>query len=335
MRTLISYLYSRRRIIAVGTLIGAVFTVLMILYGVPTEAAAYAALLCGAIILASAIWDILGFVKKRRVLNELQSEILLTLDHLPEADGDIESGYGQLLETLFIEKNALASAADRRFVDSSDYFAMWAHQIKTPITAMSLTLQSSDFPEKGEFSEHLQRIEQYVEMALCYVHLDNDDSDLVIKKHSLDGIIKQAVRKFSGQFIRRKLTLVYEPLNAEVLTDEKLLLFVIEQVISNALKYTASGRIEITLERPAEQLNAPILLIRDTGIGIAPEDLPRVFERGFTGNNGRSDKRATGIGLYLCKRICTKLGHTISARSDGSGTEIRIDLRSLDVDTRE
>lgn len=197
---------------------------------------------------------------------------------------------------------------------------------------MSLALQSSDFPEKeGEVSENLQKIEQYVEMALCYVHLDNDDSDLVIKKHLLDNIVKQAVRKYSGQFIRRKLTLVYEPLNVDVLTDEKLLLFVIEQVISNALKYTPRGKVEITLERPAE----PILLIRDTGIGIAPEDLPRVFERGFTGNNGRSDKRATGIGLYLCRRICTKLGHTISAQSDENGTEIRIDLRVSGIDTRE
>ena len=331
MRTLISYLNSRRRTIAVGTLIGAVFTVLLILYGVPTAAAAYAALVCGVIVLTAAVWDFLKFRKKLGELLGLQSEILLTLEHLPEADNDLENGYGQLMETLFAEKNALASAADKRYEDSADYFAMWAHQIKTPITAMSLALQSSDFPEKGEFSEYLQRIEQYVEMALCYVHLDNDDSDLVIKEHSLDGIIKQAVRKFSGQFIRRKLTLVYEPLNVSVLTDEKLLLFVIEQVISNALKYTASGKIEITPKRPGE----PILLIRDTGIGIAPEDLPRVFERGFTGNNGRSDKRATGIGLYLCKRICTKLGHSISAQSDGNGTEIRIDLRASDVDTRE
>ena len=265
------------------------------------------------------------------MLRELQSEILLTLEHLPEADDDIESGYGQLMETLFIEKNSLVSAADRRYEDASDYFAMWAHQIKTPITAMSLALQSSEPPEKGEFSEYLQRIEQYVEMALCYVHLDNDENDLVLKTHSLDGIVKQAVRKFGGQFIRRKLTLVYEPLNVDVLTDEKLLLFVIEQVISNALKYTPRGKIEITLEHPAE----PVLLIRDTGIGIAPEDLPRVFERGFTGNNGRSDKRATGIGLYLCRRICERLGHAISAQSDEHGTEIRIDMRASDIDTRE
>lgn len=331
MKLLFSYLHCRRRTVAVGLLIGAVFAILLFLYGVPTVAAVYAAIICGVIVLASAVWDFLRYRNRIRTLNRLQSEILLTLEHLPEADSDIELGYGQLLETLSLEKNAIATAADKRYGDLADYFATWAHQIKTPITAMSLALQSGDTPDKGELAEYLQRIEQYVEMALCYVHLDNDETDLVIKSHPLDGIIKQAVRRFSRQFIRRRLSLVYEPLNVEVLTDEKLLLFVIEQVISNSLKYTPSGKIEITAERPDE----PILLIRDTGIGIAPEDLPRVFERGFTGNNGRSDKHATGIGLYLCKRICTKLGHAISARSDENGTEIRIDLRPSDVDARE
>lgn len=331
MRTLLNYLYCRRRIIAVGTLIGAVFAVLLFLYGIPAEAVFYASMVCGVLVLASAVWDFLRFKRKCKELSELQSEILITLEHLPEAESEIENGYDQLLETLFMEKNVLVSAADKRYENASDYFAMWAHQIKTPITAMSLALQGSDLAEKGELLEDLQRIEQYVEMALYYIHLDNDESDLIIKSHSLDDIVKQAVRKFGGQFIRRKLTLAYEPLNVNVLTDEKLLLFVIEQVISNALKYTARGGVEIALETPGE----PILLIRDTGTGIAPEDLPRVFERGFTGNNGRADKRATGIGLYLCKRICTRLGHTISAKSDEHGTELRIDMRVSDVDTRE
>lgn len=331
MRFFSGFLFSRRRIIAVILTIGAVFTLLLLLYGVPIAAIAYAVLVCAVIVLTAAVGDFLRFKNKCRALRELQSEILLTLEHLPEADNESENEYGQLLETLFIEKNSLVSAADKRYEDASDYFAMWAHQIKTPITAMSLALQSCDFPENDELSEYLQRIEQYVEMALCYVHLDNDESDLVIKKHSLDAIVKQAARKFSSQFIRKRLTLVYEPLNVDVLTDEKLLLFVVEQLISNALKYTKRGKVEITLETPGE----PVLLIRDTGIGIAPEDMPRVFERGFTGNNGRADKRATGIGLYLCKRICGKLGHTISAQSDEFGTEMRIDMRSFDVDTRE
>lgn len=331
MKFFLDFLYSRRRIIAVFLLVGVAFTLLLLLYNVPFSAIMYSIIVCAVITAAAAFGDFWRFRKKCRLLSELQNEVLFTLERLPAADNECESGYRELLETLFAEKNALLSAADKRYEDASEYFAMWAHQIKTPITAMSLALQSCDFPEKDELTEYLQRIEQYVEMALCYVHLDSDESDLVIKKHSLDDIVKQAVRKFSKQFIRRKLTLVYEPLNVDVLTDEKLLLFVIEQVLSNSLKYTKRGSIEISLESP----DTPVLLISDTGIGIAPEDLPRVFKRGFTGNNGRSDKRATGIGLYLCKRICEKLGHGISAMSDNTGTRIRIDMRTANIDTRE
>lgn len=331
MKLLMSFLYSRRRIIAVILTVMAVFTLFLILYGVPAAAVAYALLISAAITAAAAAWDFFGFSRKCRLLCELQDEVLYTLERLPVPDSELESGYHELLETLFLEKNAVMSAADRRYEDSSDYFAMWAHRIKTPITAMSLALQSCDFPEKDELSEYLGSIEQYVEMALCYVHLDGDENDLVIKKHALDDIVRQAVRRFSGQFIRRRIALVYEPLDIDVLTDEKLLGFVIGQLISNALKYTKQGSVTITLEKPG----VPILLIRDTGIGIAAEDLPRVFERGFTGNNGRFDKRATGIGLYLCKRICERLGHEISAKSKASGTEICVDLRPKNIDARE
>lgn len=331
MKLLFGFLYSRRRIIAVILTIMAVFTLFLVLYGVPPAAVAYALLISAAIASAAAVWDLLKFRQKCRLLSELQSEVLFTLEHLPAPDSELESGYHELLETLFLEKSAVMSAADRRYEDSSDYFALWAHRIKTPITAMSLALQSCDFPEKDELSEYLRSIEQYVEMALCYVHLDGDENDLVIKKHSLDDIVRQAVRRFSGQFIRRRITLVYEPPDIDVLTDEKLLGFVIGQLISNALKYTKQGSVTIELESPG----VPILLIRDTGIGIAAEDLPRVFERGFTGNNGRFDKRATGIGLYLCRRICERLGNEISAKSDASGTELKIDLRAAGVDTRE
>lgn len=326
-----NFLYSRRRIIAVILTVIAAFTLFMLLYGVPRSAVFYALIISAAVTGAAAVGDFIRYRRKCRVLSQLESEILLTLEHLPEPDTESESVYQDLLETLFLEKNSLQTAADCRYDNASEYFAMWAHQIKTPITAMSLVLQSSDFPEKDEFAEYLRRIEQYVEMALYYIHLDNDESDLVIKNHSLDGIVRQALRKFSQQFIRRKLKLVYEELNVDVLTDEKLLLFVIEQLISNSLKYTKRGSIEITLEAP----NEPVLLIRDTGIGIAPEDLPRIFERGFTGQNGRADKKATGIGLYLCRRICERLGHTITACSDENGTEMRIDMRPKGIDTRE
>jgi len=135
--------------------------------------------------------------------------------------------------------------------------------------------------------------------------------------------VRQAVRAYASQFIRKKIRLEYEPLSCRVLTDEKWLLFAVEQVLSNALKYTKAGSVSITMEAKKT------LCIRDTGIGIAPEDLPRVFEKGYTGYNGRADKKATGIGLYLCRRILGKLGHTISIESKlGVGTTVRLGLES-------
>ena len=179
---------------------------------------------------------------------------------------------------------------------------------------MKLNLQYNDSDQNRELLDDLQRIEQYVEMVLCYIRLDPNSSDYVIKQYQLDVIIKQAVKKFANQFIRKKISLIYTPVDVKVLTDEKWLTFVLEQVISNALKYTKSGSISITVEADK------VLCIRDTDIGIAPEDLPRIFESGFTGYNGRSDKKASGLGLFLCRRICRNLGHEIYAESAlGSG----------------
>lgn len=150
---------------------------------------------------------------------------------------------------------------------------------------MRLLLQESDTSDSRALAEELQKIEQYVEMVLCYLRLSADSTDFLFREYDLDAIVRQAVRRYASQFIKKKLRLRYEPLGCTVLTDEKWLLFVIEQVLSNAIKYTPSGFIEISLERPR------VLCIRDTGIGIDPADLPRIFETGFTGGNGRLDKR--------------------------------------------
>ena len=160
-------------------------------------------------------------------------------------------------------------------------------------------------------------------MVLCYLRLDSDTTDFVIAEVDLDKILRQAFRRFSGQFISKKLTLHYTPVHEPVLTDEKWLLFVIEQLLSNAVKYTpAGGVITVTLDQDG------VLVLQDTGIGIAPGDLPRVFERGYTGLNGRTDKRASGLGLYLCKRICQNLRHAIRVTSaPGQGTAVYLTLR--------
>ena len=185
---------------------------------------------------------------------------------------------------------------------------------------MHLKLQQEDSELSRSVSSDLLKIDQYADMVLAFLRLDSDYTDYVLKEHTLDPIIRQAIKKYASEFILRRITLCYEPITAKVVTDEKWLAFVIEQLISNALKYTVEGTVSIYFEKPST------LCIADTGIGISKEDLPRIFERGYTGINGRADRKATGIGLHLCKRICSNLGHDISAYSDEKGTTIRINL---------
>ena len=204
-----------------------------------------------------------------------------------------------------------------------EYYTLWAHQIKTPIAAMRLLLQSEDTEQNRELLAELFRVEQYVEMVLSYLRLGSTSNDFVIQKYPLESIVRQAVRKYAPLFIRKKIRLELGTLSSEVLTDEKWLCFVVEQLLSNSLKYTPKGTISIR-EEPGK-----VLVIEDTGIGIAQEDLPRIFEKGFTGKNGRSDKRATGLGLYLCRRVLEKLSHRMEIRSQpGKGTQVRLYLDS-------
>ncbi len=313
-----AYFKSRLGSIVLWALIVMVIALVMWSYGLPIEVAGYVLALCGFFILGAGIVDYRRFKRIHSTLRKLEDEILFTTDNLPETRDAVYRDYTALVRKLFEENRRLRSESERTLTEMTDYYTLWAHQIKTPIAAMELVLQQND--EFGELRDNLGKIEHYVEMVLGYLRVNSDSSDLVIREHELDDIVRPAVRKFSRMFIRKKLTLDYEPLDTRVLTDEKWLQFVIEQVLSNAVKYTPSGGISIYLEDPLT------LCVKDTGIGIAPEDLPRVFEKGSTGLNGRLDKKASGMGLYLCKKICAKLGHGIAAESGEGGTTIKIDL---------
>ncbi|MDE5892183.1 MAG: sensor histidine kinase, partial [Acetatifactor sp.] len=207
--------------------------------------------------------------------------------------GDWETGiYREMVKQLLLEQRRRQDIMQIRHQDTVDYYTTWVHQIKTPIAAMGLILQQEDTEDSRRLSEELQRIEQYVDMVLTYLRLGSRDTDYVFAQVDLDRLLRGCIKKYAGQFIRRHLILNYQSVDCRVLTDEKWLAFVVEQVLSNALKYTREGSVSIYLEPPC------ILCIRDTGIGIASEDLPRIFEKGYTGYNGRSDKKATGLGLY-------------------------------------
>jgi signal transduction histidine kinase len=259
----------------------------------------------------------------------MKSRITLSLDELPEPKNLIEREYFDLLSVVHEDKITKITAMDNSRREIADYYTLWAHQIKTPISAMRLLLQSEDGVNPDEISMELFKIEQYVEMVLQYIRLDSSSTDFVIRKYDLNEIVKQAVRKYAKIFVHKKLKLEFLELNSTVLTDEKWLLFVIEQILSNSLKYTVSGGISIYTEGNENK----ILVIEDTGIGIKEEDLPRVFENGFTGYNGRADKKSTGIGLYLCRKILNKLSHKIEIESQaGKGTRVKISLENIKME---
>ena len=322
MKDLGRYLRARLGTLALLTLSWAIFAALAALGGMASENVAYAAGLCAVCALCAAAVDFVRFRQKCRLLDELSRQMRLAEQNLPDCGANaVECGYQTLVRALIRGNADTVSRMDRRLADLTAYYTLWAHQIKTPIAAMRLLLQQEG-AENGELGQELFRIDQYVDMAMQYMRLDGSGSDLLLRRYDLDEIIKPAVRKFAPQFIRRKLKLCYEPTGKSVLTDAKWLGFVIEQLLSNAVKYTPEGG-TVTIRCT----DVPELVIADTGIGIEPEDLPRVFEQGFTGYNGRADRKATGLGLYLCRRVCRKLGHPISIDSRvGEGTAVTIGL---------
>ena len=243
------------------------------------------------------------------------------LRELPPPESLAEEDYRAQLLHLRQLCTELQSAADNRYRDAIEYYTTWAHQIKTPIASMRLALQGEDTALFRRLLSDLSRTEQYVEMVMAFLRLEDAPGDYVFREVALDEVLRQALRRFSAEFIDRRLRLDYTPTGLTVLTDEKWLCFVLEQLLSNALKYTREG--SITVELAGER----VLAIRDTGIGIAPEDLPRIFEKGYTGQNGRADKRASGLGLYLCSRICRNLGIGLTVKStSGVGTTLLLDF---------
>ena len=314
MKLLIAFFKDKTREISLYAGTVGIFIVVAFLYNIRMDALKYALLLVILWLLLYVITEYHRFRKKHLLLERFKKSTQECTKELPECRNLLELDYQELLG-IFDEKILeLKSEARIKGQDLSDYYGMWVHQIKTPIAGLQLLLQMELF-----------KMEQYVEMVLTYLRMEDMSGDLQFEKVSLDKILKQSVRKYSQMFILQKIRLDYRPVERIVLTDEKWLEFVTEQILSNALKYTKNGgEIRICLE---EKRGRECLVIEDNGIGIQAEDLPRVFEKGFTGYNGRADKKSTGIGLYLCKKIMDKMGHKIWIDSEvGKGTRVYLEL---------
>ena len=313
------YLHQRRKILLISTLFFVIWLASFYLYHLPLLAILYPALIClviGAVILCC---DYRKAKQRHKCLLEISRLTAELITELPAPQTIEDEDNQRIIRMLCHQQIENTEKNNMRYRKMVEYYTIWGHQIKTPVASMRLHLQNEDSAFSRKLAGDLNRIEQYVEMVMVFLRLDSESTDYVFRECDLDEIIKQSLRRFSGEFIGRKLSLTYTPTEMDVMTDKKWLSFVIEQIISNALKYTPDGGITVKKDRENT------LLIKDTGIGIAAEDLPRIFERGYTGFNGQKNKRASGIGLYLCKRICGNLGIEITASSSpNDGTEIRL-----------
>lgn len=320
MKILLAFLKQESKLYIVFFLFLSVFFLTFFLYHLPLDAILYPALLCFVIGAVIEIIHFFSYKGQHQHLNQISFLIEELEASLPEPASLIESDYQELIIHLLHEILKLRTENLIQYSDMVDYFSVWVHQIKTPITAMQLILSSEDTERSRILSLELFRIEQYVEMVLTYLRLGSDSTDYVFKETDLDQMLRAVLRKFSSEFIHRKLSLDYNPINRQIITDEKWFSFVIEQLLTNALKYTKEGTITIGLEDET-------LIIQDTGLGIDESDLPRIFEKGYTGYNGRLDKKASGLGLYLCKEVCQNLEIPISIESQvGLGTTVHLGL---------
>lgn len=330
MRVILAFLKARAREILLYAVTLGLLKLVFFLYNLPSDALNYGFLL--VLVLAGILFsiDFCEFYKRHKELVLVEKNMQDALLDLPEPQTLLETDYQDLLDKLEEIRRKLKSEEIISKQEMQDYYGMWVHQIKTPISAMRMLLQTmeEEYPEEKKLRElkaELFRIEQYVEMVLTYLRMEDMASDLKLESYSLDELIRASIRKYSQMFILKKIRLEYKTLNQMVITDKKWFCFVIEQILSNALKYTEKGgTIQIFTKQESGQL---WLVIEDNGIGIWEEDLPRVFERGFTGYNGRADKKSTGIGLYLCKRIMERLRHQIRIESKvGMGTQVFLGL---------
>lgn len=320
----------------------------MYLIGARKQDVVYAAVLDAILLLITVLVGFFRYSSKVKALSNALKRPVEEQAQLQEATDDVEILYHRLLENQSIARSESESSAAIRQSQMRDYYSMWVHQIKTPISAMKLLLEA-EREELGQlicddeqsqcllsdsmdsFEDELFRIEEYVSMALQYQRVSSTENDFVLEKVSVDGVIRDTIKKYAKIMIRRHIGMNYSGTVQEVYTDGKWLAFILEQLLSNAIKYTPQGFVTI---ETAEEKERFFITIKDTGIGIKAEDLPRVFEKGYTGYNGHADKKATGIGLYLCRQMADKLGHTIRMESEiGKGTKVWIgfDLDYADV----
>lgn len=315
---LLSYLKYRWTLIALWLLTLGVLFGLSALNGLDRSYVRYAALLVSFFFLLLMLISATPYFRRRRLLRRMTEAGERLVSALPEPGNALERDYQALIQGLIAEQAEMRRQLTGAQNEQLSYYTLWVHQIKTPIAAMQLVLGGADDERSRTLARELFKIEQYADLALRYAKMTDMSADLVIERFPLEPVVREAVKKFALLFVHQRLSVSVKLPELTVTSDRRWLLFIIEQLLSNAVKYTKAGGVRIFARMGA-------LVIEDTGIGIRPEDLPRIFERGYTGYNGRLDARASGVGLYLARRAADALGVRIEASSTlGRGTAMTL-----------
>ncbi|QKE72745.1 sensor histidine kinase [Arthrobacter citreus] len=257
-----------------------------------------------------------AFYKKIVELTEQEKEELILA--LPKPQTINQTVYHEVLKKLHNEHTLQIQRLLIEKLEHQEFVLSWIHEVKLPIAASKLIMEHSTGKSLDELvdklEDELNKIDYYVEQALYYSRIDSFSKDYFITEINLNQIIKSSVKKYAKLFINKEIGLSIANEAQFVQSDPKWLSFITDQIVSNSLKYTNDkGTISFYYEDDQKEKR---LIIEDTGVGIPPQDLNRVFEKGFTGNNGRTQIKSTGMGLYLAKQLAIKLGHNLSIQSE-------------------
>ncbi len=318
-----NYMRSKKYIIGILLLISLIFAIVFYFENMPVNTVVYAFILSFVSVLIIAVFDFLQHNKKCKKLKKSITNVPYIENFQAYNANGVEQLQVELIEALAMYVNDIKEQKTKNETEIIDFYTMWVHQIKTPIFALKLLIKK--YPENSALLSELTKIEQYSDMVLNFVKLNDASTELDIKSHSVKEILSESIKDFSGVFISKKIKLKTNFSDLTIKTDKKWLKFIVDQVISNSLKYTEQGEICIDMSDNK-------IIIEDTGIGISAEDLPRVFEKGFTGKIGRLYQNSTGIGLYLCKKSADLLGVKINISSQkGRGTIVEIILNQKEI----
>lgn len=265
---------------------------------------------------------VMEYIINKRYYNQINDIIINNqediVNRIPEPKTCEQQLFNNILKSMYNEQGEKIERLYEEKRENQEFITTWVHEVKTPISVIRLLIENSNETAGTEIlnsiEDEIDKIEGQVEQALYYSRTDDFSKDYFINEIEIGRVIKEAVKRNARTFISKRIKVSVDDTDLAVLTDKKWLLFIVNQILSNSLKYTDNdGMIHISCQEEEEEKR---LIIEDNGIGIRPEDINRVFEKGFTGLSGRQYSKSTGMGLYLSKRLARKLGHDITIESE-------------------